>query len=107
LPARQNILRGQAARLIFDIVTESEEGHTLVQGERMNVIVTERQEDRDGVMYLGILDDAPVLVGEGAYLQFGAEVPFRPEHVIDILDPPAEYVEWQLGQPPEACWPRE
>ncbi len=40
-------------------------------------------------------------------LCMGAELPFLPEHVIDIGDPPAEYVEWQLGQEPERRWPRQ
>jgi hypothetical protein len=41
------------------------------------------------------------------YLCFGAEIPFRAEHVIDIDDPPTEHVEWQLGQSPERRWPRD
>jgi hypothetical protein len=74
----------------------------------MNVIVAERIESEGGdLTYVGILDDAPVSTPEGSYLRFGAEVPFRPEHVIGIADPPAEYVAWQFGQPPECRWPRE
>ena len=105
LEERRNLRRGQAARLIFDIEAENEAGNIEVQGERMWVIVSERCGD----YYIGILDDQPVSIepAEGVYLRFGAEVPFLPEHVIDIADPPPEYAEWQLGQEPERRWPRE
>ena len=41
------------------------------------------------------------------YLCFGAEVCFSSEHVIEIARPPKEYIEWQLGLPPERLWPRK
>ena len=65
----------------------------------MWVLVAERL----GGGYIGILDSQPASVerSDNVYLCFGAEIPFFPEHVIDIADPPAEYVEWQLSQPPE------
>jgi hypothetical protein len=102
---RENLRRGQAARLIFDIESIDDFGQVQVQGERMWVVVAERC----GSLYVGILDNQPASVepGDKVYLCFGAEVPFGPEHVIDIGDPPAEYVEWQLGQQPERRWPRE
>jgi hypothetical protein len=102
---RENLQRGQAARLIFDIESIDDAGQVQLQGERMWVVVSERC----GGLYVGILDNQPASVepGEKVYLYFGAEVPFGPEHVIDIGDPPAEYVEWQLGQQPERRWPRE
>ena len=105
LEERRNLERGKAARLIFEIEAEDEDGRVERNGERMNVIVAERVGD----LYIGILDDEPATLepGERVYLCFGAEIPFGPEHVIDILDPPAEYVEWQLGQPPERRWPRD
>jgi hypothetical protein len=101
---RHSLLRGQAARLIFEIESQDETGAVHVEGERMWVIVAERVGDT----YVGILDNQPATIepGEGIYLCFGAEVPFLPEHVIDIADPPAEYVAWQLGQEPERRWPR-
>ncbi len=60
-------------------------------------------------MYIGILDNIPATFdpSDSTYLCFGAEIPFGPEHVIDIGDPPADYVEWQLRQKPERVWPRE
>jgi hypothetical protein len=101
---RRNLQRGKAARLIFDIEAD-DDGKVVVNGERMWVVVAERV----GNLYVGILDNKPATFepSESAYLCFGAEIPFAPEHVIDIGDPPADYVEWQLGQKPERVWPRE
>lgn len=79
---RRSLVRGQAAKLIFDIEGVTEQGDVEVQGERMWVIVAERVED----LYIGILDNQPALLepSEDTYLCFGAEIPFGPEHVIDI-----------------------
>ncbi len=105
LSQRRSLHRGQAARLIFDIEGTDKDGRVKVQGERMWVIVAERV----GEGYIGILDNQPVCIepAQGVYLCFGAEIPFLPEHVIDIDDPPTEYVEWQLGQPSARRWPRD
>jgi hypothetical protein len=105
LEQRENLKRGQAVRLIFEIEGEEEDGSLLVQGERMWVIVAEKVGDT----YIGILDNQPSCLerSDGVYLRFGAEVPFRAEHVIDIKQPPPEYVQWQLGQPPDRFWPRD
>ena len=102
---RQNLAKGQAAKLIFDIEAEDEDGVVHLSGERMWVIVSERV---DGG-YVGILDNQPASLNPhpDTYLCFGAEIPFLPEHVIDIATPPAEYVEWQLRQRPERRWPRD
>jgi hypothetical protein len=101
---RQSLKRGQSARLIFDIEGQDEDGTIVVQGERMWVTVAERIGDA----YIGILENQPAAIepSEGVYLCLGAEIPFLPEHIIDIGEPPADYVEWQLGQPPERRWPR-
>jgi hypothetical protein len=57
--------------------------------------------------YIGILDNQPASIPVDAsdYLCFGAEVPFLPEHIIDIAQPPQDYIDWQLSQPPERVWP--
>jgi hypothetical protein len=96
--------RGQAAKLIFDIESEDENGKIVLTGERMWVIVAERI----GEMFICILDCQPACMvpDDTAYLRFGAEVPFASEHVIEIAEPPPSYVEWQLSQPPETVWPR-
>lgn len=104
LEHRQNLKRGQAVRLIFDIESIDENDEVVIQGERMWLIVAEKTGD----FYIGILDSQPASFKQTAidYLCFGAEIPFLPEHVIDIADPPQEYAEWQLSQPPERKWPR-
>jgi hypothetical protein len=105
LEQRQSLQRGQSARLVFEIEGEEEDGTVVVQGERMWVIVAEKIGDT----YIGILDNQPACLErcDDVYLRFGAEVPFRAENVIDIGQPRPEYVEWQLGQPPDRVWPRD
>jgi hypothetical protein len=105
LQQRQQLQRGQAARLIFDIEGEGEDNSIEVVGERMWVIVSERV----GEDYIGILDNQPACFNfeDNVYLRFGAEIPFSSRHVIDIANPPQEYVDWQLGQKPEGVWPRK
>lgn len=100
---RQNIRRGQATRLIFDIEVDND-GHIEVQGERMYVIVSEKI----GGTYIGILDNQPACLNfeDDVYLCMGAELPFLAEQVIGIENPPQEYVDWQLSQKPERIWPR-
>lgn len=105
IAARKNLKQGQAARLIFEIESEGENGEVMLQGERMWVIVAER----NGDYYIGILDNQPASFepSETTYLCFGAEIAFLPEHVIDIGEPPEEYSRWQLSQEPERLWPRQ
>lgn len=103
--ARVNLQIGQAAQLIFDIEGEDQHGQVSVQGERMWVIVAAKIGD----YYLGILDSQPAALApsDTVYLCFGAEIPFLAEHVIDIANPPQDYVRWQLSQAPERIWPRD
>jgi len=64
---------------------------------------------REDRRYLdGILDNQPTCLDfeDDSYLRFGAEIPFKAEHVIDIADPPQRDINWQLGQPPERLWSR-
>ena len=105
LEERQNLRRGQAAKLIFDIETQGDRDEIVLTGERMWVIVAERV----GGLYVGILDSQPatVIPNDRVYLRFGAEIPFAPEHVIEIATPPSDYVEWQLSQAPERHWLRD
>lgn len=102
---RKNLQVGQAAKLIFDIESEDQEGNIHVQGERMWVIVSEIINDE----YIGILASKPTSFdpADEVYLCYGVEIPFKPEHVIDIANPPEDYVKWQLGQSPERKWARE
>jgi hypothetical protein len=99
---RSGLTRGKAAKLIFEIEVEHADGSLIVEAERMWVVV--RDVLPDG--FLGILDNKPASFdpADDVYLRFGCEVPFAAEHVIDIADPPQEYVDWQLGQEPEQTW---
>jgi hypothetical protein len=102
---RENLRRGQSVKLIFDIEAEDETGKVQIQGERMWVTVAERIGD----LFIGILENQPGCLEptESTYLCMGAEVPFAAEHVIDIANPPADYLAWQFGQEPERRWPRD
>jgi hypothetical protein len=102
---REQLRRGQAARLLFEIEGEADDGTVERTVERMWVIVAERVDDG----YVGVLDNRPASLdpAPNVYLVEGAEVPFWPEHVIDIAEPPAEWAEHRLGQPPTRRWPRD
>jgi hypothetical protein len=104
LGQRKNLQVGQAAKLIFDIECQDEEGNVKIQGERMWVIVSDFVDGE----YVGILVSKPATfeTSDEFYLCYGAEIPFWPEHIVDIANPPEEYVKWQLSQPPERKWPR-
>lgn len=101
---RDSLQRGQAAKLLFELEVETGAGAVERIVERMWVLVTERV---DGG-YIGMLDNEPTSLEAGAdvYLVKGAEIPFWPEHVIQIEEPPAAYLEERLGQPPARRWPR-
>jgi hypothetical protein len=101
--ARVTLARGSAAQLMFDIEGIDEEGQVQSGVERMWVIVAEKVAD----VYVGILDNQPACLepSDSTYLCFGAEIPFRAEHVINIHVPPKDYADWQLSQPPERVWP--
>ncbi len=99
---RNNLMRGDGAKLIFEIEGEDESCNISYEVERMWVIVSEKIDD----VYIGILDNKPASIEplESAYLVFGAEIPFKAEHIIDLREVPSDYAEWQLSQPPERIW---
>jgi hypothetical protein len=101
---RTNLQRGQAAKLIFEIEGEGDDGEVELIGERMWVLVTERVGD----LYIGILDNDCVLEpADDVYLCRGAEIPFGAEHIIDVGDPPEEYWQPKLAKHPARTWSRE
>jgi hypothetical protein len=101
--ARDNLRRGQGAKLIFDIEGCEPDGSVVVGGERMWVLVTERIGD----VYLGMLINTPSLdLSDDFYVRLGAEIPFLSEHVIDTDDPPSDVLEELLAQKPTRHWPR-
>ena len=103
LPDRRKLKRGQAVRLIFDIEGLDQTGYPVLQGERMWVLVTGRW----GQGFLGVLLNEPYSLdpADDVYLRLGAEIPFLPEHVIDISQPPDDYVREWLTRRPSKRWP--
>jgi hypothetical protein len=101
---RINLKVGDAAKLIFDIEGENDDGSLEVVGERIYVIISEVI----GEYYIGILDSQPSCIdpSDDFYLGFGVEVLFTAEHIIDIDRPPDDYIKWQLDQKPEKYWER-
>ena len=55
---RKNLKIGDAAKLIFDIECEDEDGGVVIEGERGFVIVSEIAGDK----YIGILDFQPACI---------------------------------------------
>jgi hypothetical protein len=105
LDQRESLKVGDAAKIILEIECENDDGEIVIEAERGYAIVSEIVGDQ----YIGILDFQPVCIEKGQadiYLCFGAEIPFSPEHVVDIDRPPEDYIEWQLGQRPERIWNR-
>lgn len=102
LEDRNGLVYGQAVKLIFDQEGYEESGEISVQGERMWVLVTERVSGR----YLGVLDSDPQLLepSERTYLRRGAEIAFDAEHVIDVGNPPPDYVAEHLGSRQPQRW---
>jgi hypothetical protein len=106
LEERSRLKVGDAAKVIIEIEFEDENGKVCVEGERGYIIISEVVGDK----YIGILDFQPLCIArdqDEVYLCFGAEIPFGPEHVIDIDRPPENYIEWQLDQEPERVWCRK
>lgn len=101
---RESLKIGQTAKLLFEIESENEEGEVERNVERMWVVVSEI----DSPYYIGRLANKPATVDEHEdfYLQLGVEVPFKAEHVIDIDQPPAEFLEKFFSEQPKGIWPR-
>src|SRR5215510_6255854 len=95
---RENLRRGQAAKLLFELEGEASGATVDRIVERIWVLVVERVGDR----YIGVLDNQPLALepAPNVYLVEGAEIPFGPEHVIDIAEPPPEWISERLGRPP-------
>jgi hypothetical protein len=75
----------------------------VIETERMWVVVT-------GVLeggYVGLLDNEPACINPDGdhYLVRGAEIPFRPEHVIDVDVIPKDALE-RMSFQPSRIWPR-
>jgi hypothetical protein len=104
LSKRQSLKVGQAAKLIFEIESENEEGGIERDCERMWVVVSEIKPP----YYIGRLINKPATIDEdeGFYLKLDVEVPFLPEHVINIDQPPEEFLKSLFSEEPKGVWPR-
>ena len=96
---REALYPGDYAKLIFRISVDSEDDPVSV--ERMWVLVRERTPSG----YLGLLRNEPDSIGQNDELWLDTELPFRPEHIIDIQSADEESVDL-ANQPPRRAWPR-
>ena len=96
---REGLYPGDYAKLIFRIAVDNEENPVSV--ERMWVIVRERTPWG----YFGLLRNEPDAIQENDVLWLNTELPFRPEHIIDIDYPDEESVDL-AKRPPRRAWPR-
>jgi hypothetical protein len=90
--ARESLVRGDAAKLLFDI--ETRDGTRVIDRgvDRLWVIV----KGRTGGDYIGVLDSDPGFA-EGLNLHTGQLITFRPEHIAEIDRPPRQYLEQKYG----------
>lgn len=95
---RTGLQPGDFAKLIFVIAVE-EDDEPIV--ERMWVVV---REAADGT-YFGLLDNEPE-IDENDEFWLGTEVPFGPEHVIEVQAGNAESRDYAARAPLRA-WPRD
>ena len=89
---RRTVRLGQAVQLLFEITTR-QYGRIIDHGvDRMWVIV----KCRSGGRYTGVLDNDPGY-SENLRLRAGDVIAFGPEHIIDVTDPPPDYVLAKYG----------
>ncbi|KQN06446.1 hypothetical protein ASE78_15945 [Sphingomonas sp. Leaf25] len=84
--------------MIFRISVDNSEEPVAV--ERMWVVVRERIPGG----YLGVLDNEPDSIGKTDEFWVGTELPFRPEHIINIEDRDAASMSLATEEP-RTRWP--
>lgn len=102
--SRESLKRGDGAKLVFEIEYDDEAGQIKTSTERMWVVVSEKV----GLFFIGRLANSPVSIDadENFYLRQDAEIPFLPEHVIDIDTPDQSFLDLLFSEPPRDSWPR-
>ena len=91
---RESLEVGAGVKLLFIIETEDENSRIEHAVERMWVIVKLRLSG----IYIGILDSEPATFEpEPGFLARGSEIIFKPEHIIDISQPPRRYIIEEYG----------
>jgi len=96
--ARTGLKQGDFAKLIFVIAVEEDEEPIV---DRMWVVV---REAADGG-YFGLLDNEPD-IDENDEFWLGTEVPFAPEHVIEVQAGNDESRDYAAREPLKV-WPRD
>ena len=96
--ARRSLQPGDFAKLVFEVSIDDDDSPLAV--ERMWVVVSEVAGDT----YFGLLDNEPGL-DENDEFWVGTEVPFGPEHVIDIQSGDADSKVY-AARTPLRSWPR-
>lgn len=101
---RQSLKIGQAAKLIFEIESEDEEGKITRDCERMWVVISELVPP----YFIGLLTNQPIGIDDDSafYLKEGVEIPFLPEHVSNIDQPPEDFLKALFAESPKGVWPR-
>lgn len=96
--ARRGLQLGDFAKLVFEVSVDDPEHPVGV--ERMWVVVREIAGDR----YFGLLDNEPD-IDENDEFWLGSEIPFGPEHVIEIQKGDAAS-KAHAARTPLRSWPR-
>ncbi len=101
---RMRLQRGDAAKLIFEIESQDEDQEISRDCERMWVVLSEVTGD----CFIGRLVNSPISTENDSdfYLSLDVEIPFLPEHVIEIGHPPKEYLDALFSEGPKKSWPR-
>ncbi|MFC3579979.1 DUF2314 domain-containing protein [Sphingomonas hylomeconis] len=99
LAARKSLAIGDLAKLIFAISVDNADEPVAV--ERMWVIVRAIENGT----YYGLLDNEPDSIQQNDEFWVGTEIPFGPEHVIDIEPGDEKSIALALTQPLKE-WPR-
>lgn len=104
LEERRALQEGDGAKLIFEIESEDEFGDVSRECERMWVVVSEIRP----LYFIGRLTNMPVGCHRESnfYLTEDVEVPFLPEHIIEIDRPPQAFLDALFSKSPKKLWPR-
>lgn len=94
---REALEPGDFAQLIFKIVFDDDDEPFF---ERMWVIVNALTDDG----YMGILNNTPASVEENDRFWVGTELPFAPQHIIDVREGNVESAAI-AARPPPISWP--
>ncbi|MDN4039752.1 hypothetical protein [Massilia sp. YIM B02443] len=104
LEERRGLQVGDGAKLIFEIESEDEFGEISRDYERMWVVVSEVRPS----YFIGRLTNTPIGCHRKSnfYLTENVEVPFLPQHIIDIDRPPQAFLDALFSESPKKRWSR-